>query len=121
MRPRRIIPVVLAAVSALPYAAAADAGSRAPERRTVQVGDNFFAPDKLTVTRGAKVTWKWPDVAGDVHDVKLRSGPKGVRKFQSEPASSGYRYRRTLRKAGTYRLICTFHAQEMKMTIKVRR
>ena len=121
MRRRRIVTIVLAAAAVLPWAAATGAGTSAPERKTVQVGDNFFAPDRLTVHRGARVTWKWPDAAGDVHDVKLLSGPKGVRKFQSEPASSGYRYRRTLRKAGRYRLICTFHAREMKMTIKVRR
>jgi plastocyanin len=119
MRRRRIVAILLAAAAVLP--AAAGAGTSAPERKTVRVGDNFFAPDRLTAHRGAKVTWKWPDTAGDVHDVKLLSGPKGVRTFQSEPASSGYRYRRTLRKAGTYRLICTFHAKEMKMTIKVRR
>jgi plastocyanin len=118
---RRTVPVVLAAAAALHCSAAADAGRRAPERKTVQVGDNFFAPDRLTVHRGAKVTWKWPDVAGDVHDVRLQSGPKGVRRFQSEPASSGYRYRRTLRKPGTYRIICTFHVLDMKMKIKVRR
>jgi len=116
-----IPPVAAAAIAMLPCATAADAGTAAPQHRTVQVGDNFFAPARLTLSRGAKVTWRWPDAAGDVHDVKLRSGPKGVRKFQSEPAASGYRYRRTLRKPGTYRLICTFHAQEMKMTIKVRR
>jgi plastocyanin len=121
MRRRRIVTILLAAAAVLPCAAAAGAGTSAPERKTVEVADNFFAPDRLTVHRGAKVTWKWPDAAGDVHDVKLLSGPKGVRRFQSQPASSGYRYRRTLRKAGTYRLICTFHAQEMKMTIKVRR
>ncbi len=34
--------------------------------------------------------------AGDVHDVKLRTGPKGVKKFQSEAASTDYSYKRKL-------------------------
>jgi plastocyanin len=43
-----------------------------------------------------------------------------VKKFHSEPASSGYRYKRTLRVPGRYRIVCTLH-EEMTMTIKVRR
>ena len=51
--------------------------------------DNYYLPLKLTVNKGSTITWKWPtDIAIDVHDVKLKSGPPGVRKFQSEPASS---------------------------------
>jgi plastocyanin len=116
---RRTIPVVLAAVAALLSAAAADAG--APRPKSVEVADNYYLPDKLTIAKGARVTWKWPDdIAIDVHDVKLKSAPKGVRKWQSEPASSGYRYKRTFKKPGTYKIICTLH-EEMTMTIRVRR
>ena len=56
----------------------------------------------------------------DVHDVKLRSGPPGVRKFHSEPASSGYRFKRKLKRPGRYKIVCTLH-DEMTMTIRVRR
>jgi plastocyanin len=45
--------------------------------------------------------------AGDVHDVKLKSGPKGVKKFQSEAASADYSFKRKLTVPGTYKLICT--------------
>jgi len=55
-----------------------------------------------------------------VHDVKLKSGPKGVKKFQSEAASTDYSFKRRLTVAGTYKLICTLH-EEMTMTIKVRK
>ncbi len=85
------------------------------------MADNYYLPDKLTVKQGAKIAWEWPDdVAIDVHDVKLKSAPKGVKKFQSQPASSGYTYKRTLKKPGTYKIICTLH-EEMTMTIKVKR
>ena len=91
------------------------------KKKTVRVGDNFFSPKKLTVDRGTTVTWKWPssDEAGDVHDVALTKGPKGVKKFQSEAASTDYSYKRKLTKSGTYKIVCTLH-EEMRMTIKVR-
>ncbi len=91
-------------------------------KKTVTLGDNYFAPKTVTVNRGTTVTWRWPtfEEAGDVHDVKLRTGPKGVKKFQSEAASTDYSYKRKLTVAGTYKLACTLH-HEMLMTIKVRR
>jgi plastocyanin len=91
-------------------------------KKTVKVGDNYFTPKTLTVSKGTTVTWKWPgfDEAGDVHDVKLKSGPKGVKKFQSEAASTDYSFKRKLTVPGTYKLVCTLH-EEMKMTIKVRK
>ena len=51
--------------------------------------------------------------------VQLKSGPDGVRRFHSEPASSGYRYKRTLKRAGRYKIVCTLH-EEMTMRIRVR-
>ena len=105
-------------LAALLFAAPAYA---APAKKTVRVGDNFFSPKKLTVDRGTTVKWKWPgsDEAGDVHDVALTKGPKGVKKFQSEAAATDYSYKRKLTKPGTYRIVCTLH-EEMRMTIKVR-
>ncbi len=112
---------VLAGAAAL-AAAPADAGihKRRPQHRKVTVNDNFFGPARLTVNRGSTITWVWPDDTGDVHDVKLRKGPKGVHHFHSEPGSAGYRYRRKLTRAGTYRIVCTLH-EGMRMTIVVRR
>ena len=116
---RRTLAIACAAGAALPGTAPADAGG--PQRKRVEVADNYYRPATLTVKPGTRVTWKWPDdLAIDVHDVKLRSGPPGVRKFQSDPASSGYEYRRTLSKRGRYEIVCTLH-EEMTMTIRVRR
>ena len=90
-------------------------------RKTVTVGDNYFTSQSLTVKRGTKITWRWPgyDQAGDVHDVGLISGPKGVKKFRSEAASTDYSFKRKLTVPGTYRLGCSLH-HEMRMTVKVR-
>jgi plastocyanin len=86
------------------------------------VADNFFGPTRLTVRAGTKVTWRWTDDAADIHDVKLTSGPRGVRRFHSAPAAAGFVYSRTLKTPGTYRILCTFHEEDdMRMTIRVRR
>jgi plastocyanin len=108
-----IAAAVLLAVALIPDAA--------PKKKTIHVADNFFAPKAVTVARNATVTWKWPgfEEAGDVHDVKLKTGPKGARKFASEQAASDYAFKRRLTVKGTYKIICTLH-EEMKMTIKVR-
>ena len=89
--------------------------------KTVTVGDNYFTPQSLTVKAGTTVTWRWPgyDNAGDVHDVGLVSGPKGVKRFRSEAAATGYRYSRKLAVPGTYKLGCSLH-HAMRMTVKVR-
>ena len=100
--------------------AAAPAVARAPKPRKVVLADNYYLPAKLTVKPGTRITWRWGDDAYDVHDVKLKSAPKGVRKFHSEPATAGYSFKRVLRKPGRYRIVCTLHT-EMTMTIRVRR
>jgi plastocyanin len=109
--------LLLAGVALLVGAAPAQAG-----KKTVRIYDNYFLPDSLTVKSATTVVWRWPgaDEAGDVHDVKLKSGPKGVKKFQSEAAATDYTFKRRLRKPGRYQIVCTLH-EEMKMQIKVRR
>jgi plastocyanin len=112
-----LLTAVLAGVALLGAAPA-----QAARHKTVTIGDNYFAPDSLKVKRGTIVTWKWPsfDQAGDVHDVKLKSGPKHVKKFHSEPASSDYTFKRKLKVPGKYKIVCTLH-EDMRMTIRVRR
>jgi plastocyanin len=94
----------------------------APKGKTIRIFDNVYAPDAVKVKRGATVTWKWPGFyeSGDVHDVKLKSGPKGVKKFHSEAAATDYTFKRKLKVAGKYKIVCTLH-EEMRMTIRVLR
>ena len=99
---------------------AAPATAAAPKPKTVKIADNYYLPAKATVKPRTRVVWRWPAEAGDVHDVKLKSAPKGVRKFHSEPASAGYTFKRTLEKVGRYKIVCTLH-EEMTMTVTVRR
>jgi plastocyanin len=100
-------------------AAAAAPAAKAPKPKTVRVGDNFFAPAVLKVKPDTKVVWRWPSDVGDTHDVKLRKGPKGVKKFTSAPYAVGAKYAKRFEKPGRYDLYCTFHETEMTMTITV--
>ena len=117
MRARSAL-AVLAGAALLVSAAPAQAA----RTKTIHIGDNYFAPATVKVKKNTVVTWKWPsfDMAGDVHDVKLKSGPKHVKKFHSQPASSDFSFKRKLTVVGRYKVICTLH-ENMRMTIRVRR
>ena len=114
---RRKIAAATLALGLLALVPASQAGGA--KSKVIKIGDNFFAPDATKVAKGTKVIWRWPKYPGDVHDVKLRSGPKGVKKFHSQLAASSYSFARTLKKPGKYVVICTIHG-EMKMTIRVK-
>jgi plastocyanin len=98
------------------------APAQAARKKTINIGDNYFTPASVKVKPRTVVTWKWPsfDMAGDVHDVKLKSGPRHVKKFHSQPAASDYSFKRKLTVVGKYTIVCTLH-ESMKMTIRVRR
>lgn len=120
-RTRMTIVLVAGLTLATAAAVPAAAGGGKPQKKTVKIADNYYSPTKLTVNKGSTVTWKWPDTTGDTHDVLLDKGPKGVKTFQSETAGSFYSYKRKLTTPGVYKIICTLHEQEMKMTITVRK
>lgn len=101
-------------------AAPTQAAAAARKRKIVRVRDNFFSPSRTRVRRGTRVVWRWPRRNANTHNVVLTRAPRGVRRFRSASAVSGYRFARRLRRPGRYRVICTFHAN-MKMRIRVRR
>lgn len=111
---------MLAGAAVLAAAPAAVGATPKPQKKTVKVLDNYFAPDKLTVDRNSTITWRWPEDASNTHDVALVKGPAGVKKFASDPGAAGFSYKRKLTRAGRYSLVCTFH-EGMTMRITVRR
>lgn len=110
-----------AAVAAAPGLVLAAGSTAKGKTRKVTVNDNYYGPHKLTVHVGDTIDWVWAPDESDVHDVKLASGPKGARKFQSDALAAGDHFKRRLTRAGTYKIICTFHEEEMSMTITVKR
>jgi plastocyanin len=120
------VPIAIAltgavALAAAPAVAVPPQATRAPQKKKIEVVDNFYNPKKLTVNLRSRINWVWTDESADVHDVKLISGPKGFKKFQTEPGSAGFTYSKTLTKPGVYKFLCTLHEEDnMRMTIKVR-
>ena len=55
----------------------------------------------MTVKRNTIVVWKWPAGGGDAHDVVLKKGPKGVKRFASEVFLADEIYRKRLKVPGT--------------------
>jgi plastocyanin len=112
MRKLLVVSLLTGLVAALLTAAPA-----LSKEKSVEVDDNYFVhkgkPSTVTVKVGTKVEWEWE--GSGPHNVTVTKGPV---KFHSKIKSSG-KYVKTLRKAGTYKIICTIHAPKMRMTLKV--
>lgn len=79
----------------------------------VEIGDNFFKPDSLTVQVGDTVTWT--HMGNRPHDVTADNGA-----FSSpRRMSNGQTFTFTATAPGTYTYICTIHPNQMKATLVV--
>ena len=111
---RKLLVPVLTAALAGPFAAEAVAATRA-----VSLGDDWFvrrgAPTSVTVKRGTTVKWSW--TGRDLHNVFVARGPV---KFSSSLKEDGT-YRKRVTRAGTYRIVCSVHQPDMRMTLRVTR
>ena len=84
---------------------------------TIKLGDNFFAPDKKSVKKGTKVRFKW--IGKEKHNVVKQSGPGGS--FASTTTDQpGVNYTKKFKKTGRYKILCTIHEEDMKLTLKVK-
>jgi len=105
----RIAPLVIILTLALAAPAAA--------ARNVKIGDDYYvrkgSPPTVTVSKGTKVTWNWR--GSRQHNVVVQRGPAS---FQSKLKRSGS-FSRKLRKRGTYKIVCSIHAPDMAMTLRV--
>jgi plastocyanin len=73
----------------------------------VSIGDNFFAPDEVTVAVGSTVTWQI-DAGENPHDIAATDGS-----FRSNsPMNRGDIFSYTFTKAGEYAYVCSFHIPE---------
>ena len=121
MTGRKAIVMLVGAAAFAAAPAGLASGATKGKTRKVSVNDNYYGPSKLTVHVGDTVDWHWSGDITDVHDVSVKSAPKGVKKFHSDPLAAGDDFKRKLTKAGTYKIICTFHEEEMKMTVTVKK
>ena len=111
--------IAVGLIGAAAFAVAPSGLAATSKPRVVKVGDDYFLPKKMTVSKGKTVQWKWLAANGNTHDVKLTKRPKGVKSFHSDPATSDFSYKKKLKVKGTYRVICTFH-EGMTQTITVK-
>ena len=107
-RPVNALLLVIALLAAFGTATALAASS------TVKVEDSFYSVKKLSISRGASVTWKWTGAL--YHNVKVKSGPVT---FNSGKLLRGGSYSHRFTVRGTYKLYCTLHPG-MTMTVTVR-
>jgi plastocyanin len=109
MRPLPIA-LILALVLAAPAAAAT---------KNVKVDDDYFVrsgnPPTVTVKKGTTVKFNW--TGSRQHNIATQRGPGNI---ECGLRRSG-KCERKVRKVGTYKLICSIHAPDMAMTLKVRR
>jgi plastocyanin len=95
---------VLAAACAIPALGAT---------KTVLLKDNRFSPTSTTISKGSSITFKW---AGHAPHNVIGSGPSS---FHSSTKTKGT-YTKRFTRRGTYRLVCSIHAPEMKMRVTVK-
>jgi plastocyanin len=111
---RKLLVVCMLAVLFAALLAVAPAFSA---RKSVRVDDNFFVKPGTTPTvrasRGGTVEWEWE--GRNRHNVTVTRGPVS---FHSPTMRSGT-YSKKLRRAGTYKIICTIHPTSMRMTLRV--
>jgi plastocyanin len=85
--------------------------------KSVEVDDDYFVhegkPRTVTVHKGDKVEWEWE--GKNLHNVTVKKGPV---KFHSKDKTKGS-FEKKMRTIGTYKIVCTFHAPGMRMTLKV--
>lgn len=93
-------------------AAADGPAADAARTRSVTVGDDFFRPRSITVSRRDTVRFVWRRTR-HLHNVRARGRQSRTTR------RSGYVYRR--RFSRTTRVICTIHPDTMRMTVRVRR
>ena len=74
-------------------------------QKTVTIKNIDFTPATVTIQHGGAVVWKWAD-RGVSHNVTSR----GKARFHSSSTRLTGTYRVVFRRAGTYRYVCTIHA-----------
>jgi plastocyanin len=86
----------------------------ATKTKTVLVKDDFFSPKSLTISKGTEVQWLWK--GKEAHNIAVANGPSS---FRAGKRKKGH-FEHTFKKRGKYSIVCTIHAPDMHMTIRVK-
>ncbi len=82
--------------------------------KTVLVKDDFFSPKSLTIPKGTQVKWLWRGKSP--HNIAVANGPST---FRAGTRKKGH-FEHTFKKRGKYSIVCTIHAPDMHMVIRVK-
>jgi plastocyanin len=119
MRRLALLGALILTAAAMVAAVSASAGSTT---KKVGVYDNYFDPVDVKIHKGDKVKWVWKEqFSSEHHNVTLKKGPDGVKKFHSQDLAYPATYKHKFTKKGKYKLWCTLHPQPMRMTVTVKR
>jgi plastocyanin len=108
--------LLVAAVLAVAVPAAVDAA--APKTARVELGDDYFDPETVTIRRHGTVTWRW--VGENPHNVALTKPGAHRVATRSRLKESG-RFSYVFDQAGTWRAVCEVHPRKMRMKVVVKR
>jgi plastocyanin len=134
MSRRALLLPVLAVAAVVPAGVAIGAAKKPvkkkPVTKIVHVIDDVYTcagckasgtpKAKLTIKKNTTVKWTWSSGNQNIHDVRLLTRPKGVKKFHSELAATDFSFKRTLTKPGTYKIYCSIHTT-MRLAIVVKK
>ena len=91
--------------------------SQGPEGMVVTIGDLFFRPGSLTVTRGETVTWQHE---GDFPHTTTAGVPGSrTNEWHSGTMTPGELFSVTFDTAGTFAYFCAIHPNDIRATITV--
>lgn len=108
-----LVVVLLVSLVAAAPAVAGGARSAAAKAVTVRLKDSYFAPSRVTLTRGRSVRFVW---AGELlHNLV---GP-GIPGRLEDPVTRRRPFTRVFRRRGVVRFTCSIHPG-MDMTVRVR-
>ena len=82
----------------------------------LQIGDDFFAPGKITARAGETVTWSF--AGRRPHSVTVANGPRGFSSVYWGRTRGSYSVTPTVK--GTYKLVCLVHPTTMAQTLEVK-
>ncbi len=116
------IPIAGAALAAALGLAAAAASSslaaRAATTHVIKAQHILFTPERLSIHRGERVTWKFLDANVRTSHTVTSVGSKRFKDLPDGKLSGSFTVR--FNQPGRYRFICTFHPGSMNGVIIVR-
>ncbi len=87
---------------------------------TLEVGDNFFKRNNVSVEKGARLEWRFE--SNGLHNVTLANGPEAIGSPNlNEMAGEPRTFSRRFDRLGTYRLFRGLHPVQMTERVVVKK